>query len=203
MTWIAVDLDGTLAEYHGWNGGKIGPPIPRMVERVRAWVKDGKEVRIFTARVANSGKRNIYGDTDGSEFVAGQVKAIEAWCKRHIGRVLPVTATKDFECVAIYDDRAYTVRFNTGKLLEENQFGDLVKIARAEAKAQYGAIPDLPHKRLYGRRPPSGLTDKQRAMIVVSYKEGRDKGDIAKDFGVSLAAVAQALRRAKEKGALD
>ena len=35
--WIGVDLDGTLAEYHGWKGSEhIGPPIPLMVERVKS-----------------------------------------------------------------------------------------------------------------------------------------------------------------------
>ena len=32
--WIGVDLDGTLAEYHGWNGGAIGEPVPAMLARV-------------------------------------------------------------------------------------------------------------------------------------------------------------------------
>ena len=37
--WIGVDLDGTLAEYLGWQGmGHIGEPIAPMVERVKAWL---------------------------------------------------------------------------------------------------------------------------------------------------------------------
>ena len=36
--WIGVDLDGTLAEYHGWQGIEhIGEPIPKMMARVRRW----------------------------------------------------------------------------------------------------------------------------------------------------------------------
>jgi hypothetical protein len=50
--WIGVDLNGTLAEYHGWvNECHIGKPIPAMVERVRQWLDCGVDVRIFTARV--------------------------------------------------------------------------------------------------------------------------------------------------------
>lgn len=43
--WIGVDLDGTLAEYHGWDDGRIGAPIPKMVQRVKQWLAEGKEVR--------------------------------------------------------------------------------------------------------------------------------------------------------------
>ncbi len=51
--WIGVDLDGTLAEYHGWVSEQhIGAPVPVMVERAKAWVARGVEVRIFTARIA-------------------------------------------------------------------------------------------------------------------------------------------------------
>ena len=53
--WIGIDLDGTLAEYDGWKGVEhIGKPIPSMVERVKAWIIEGKDVRIFTARVCMS-----------------------------------------------------------------------------------------------------------------------------------------------------
>lgn len=67
-----MDLDGTLAEYHGWNGG-IGKPIPGMVRRVKAWLAEGLEVRIFTARVS---PRGGYSEESGREadeqFVAEQ-----------------------------------------------------------------------------------------------------------------------------------
>ena len=50
--WIAVDFDGTLAQYDGTL--KLGKPIPAMCERVKNWVAEGYEVRIFTARVAST-----------------------------------------------------------------------------------------------------------------------------------------------------
>jgi len=51
--WIAVDLDGTLAEWDGWKGHQhIGKPIPLMVERVKRWLAMDIEVRIFTARAS-------------------------------------------------------------------------------------------------------------------------------------------------------
>lgn len=96
-----MDLDATLAHYEGWNNGVIGPPIPRMVERVKQWLAEGWDVRIFTARVCD-------GQPDDD---------IREWCKRHIGQELPVTCRKDFELVALYDDRAFRVAKNTGEIL--------------------------------------------------------------------------------------
>lgn len=48
MVWIGVDFDGTLAEYYEDRHG--GSPVPAMVERVRYWIRQGIEVRLFTAR---------------------------------------------------------------------------------------------------------------------------------------------------------
>ena len=54
MVWIGVDLDGTLARYEQYEGPmSIGEPIPEMVDRVKAWLAAGREVRIFTARVSD------------------------------------------------------------------------------------------------------------------------------------------------------
>ena len=33
--WIAADVDGTLANYDGRVDGRLGAPIPAMVERVK------------------------------------------------------------------------------------------------------------------------------------------------------------------------
>lgn len=101
--WTGVDLDGTLAEYHGWKGGTdIGKPIPKMVKRVKKWLKEGREVRIFTARVALDPKRE-------------QERAIRKWCEEHVGKALLVTNEKDYGMVELWDDRAVQVRVNTGE----------------------------------------------------------------------------------------
>lgn len=107
--WIGVDLDGTLAHYEHYTGpADIGAPIPAMVERVKKWLAEGKEVRIFTARVWAGKSKN-----DAEEAR----RAIEAWTKEHLGRVLPITSEKDFGMVELYDDRCRQVETNTGKLL--------------------------------------------------------------------------------------
>lgn len=113
--WIGVDLDGTLAEYHGWSD-EIGKPVPLMVNRVRDWIAQGWTVKIFTARVAASGKPSPEsGLSDSQEFADAQRKLIEAWCLKHIGMKLEVTATKDFGLVEFWDDRAVRVICNTGE----------------------------------------------------------------------------------------
>lgn len=114
--WIAVDLDGTLAVYKGWNGGKIGHPIPRMVLFVQELLRKGIKVKIFTARVAASGMVGPSGELDSKEFADKQRALIEDWCEAHIGRKLEVTAVKDLYMVEGYDDRFFRVEHNTGRV---------------------------------------------------------------------------------------
>lgn len=107
--WIGVDLDGTLAEYGSWQGElHIGPPIPKMVERVKQWLADGVEVRIFTARVAEG------PDNRSQSTISQIVGAIQWWCVEHIGVALPVTNQKDYGLVELWDDRCVQVIPNTG-----------------------------------------------------------------------------------------
>ena len=114
MGWIGVDLDGTLAEYHGWNGG-IGKPIAPMVERVKRWLAEGVEVRIMTARVSNrGGYSEESGRSADGAFVLEQRSMIQLWCWEHLGAPIPVTCEKDFRMVELWDDRAVQVIPNTG-----------------------------------------------------------------------------------------
>jgi hypothetical protein len=107
--WIGVDLDGTLARYDGWKGIEhIGEPIPAMLDRVKNWLAHGREVRIFTARV---------GPRPDPEEAANARRFITAWCIKHIGRPLVVTATKDMGMVELWDDRCVSVEANTGRIL--------------------------------------------------------------------------------------
>jgi hypothetical protein len=124
MSHILVDLDRTLAEYgHGDFHEKgptyIGPPIPEMVNRVKAWLREGKEVRIFTARVAGL-YVSLTGDANKDyKEATDQVILIRNWCKEHIGIELTVTAVKDWQAEVIYDDRAIQVIANKGRLINE------------------------------------------------------------------------------------
>ena len=104
--WTGVDFDGTLAKHIEGSGVEdLGQPIPEMVARVKKMLREGRVVKIMTARVGNT--------------TAGQVKEqtaqIEAWCEKYIGQKLEVTATKDYNMVELYDDRAVQIIPNTGR----------------------------------------------------------------------------------------
>ena len=117
--WIGVDLDGTLAEYDGWKGpDHIGTPVPAMVERVKAWLAEGKRVKIFTARCWPIGTTSALTPTDEArervEEANRAIATIQEWSKKHIGKVLPITCIKDYGMVELWDDRAVQVVKNTG-----------------------------------------------------------------------------------------
>jgi hypothetical protein len=107
--WVGVDFDGTLAEYHGWNEGKLGSPIPEMVERVKCWLSDGVDVRIFTGRISPIGIPSHL-----ARGLEQQRQAIWEWCQEHIGQALPVTYCKDGAMAEYWDDAAVQVGHNTG-----------------------------------------------------------------------------------------
>ena len=92
--WIGVDLDGTLAHYEGWIGPEyIGAPIMPMLKRVKQWLREGKKVKIFTARVSDP----------------ENIPYIEQWLiKQRIGG-LEITNVKDFGMTVLYDDRCVQV----------------------------------------------------------------------------------------------
>lgn len=109
--WIGVDLDGTLAEYHGWKGvDDIGEPIPKMVEKVKQLLDEGKDVRIFTARVH---------DNQSKKMKERAIHWIEKWCLEVFDQKLPITCEKDTSMKTCYDDRATQVLENTGIPLED------------------------------------------------------------------------------------
>ncbi len=110
-SWIGVDLDATLAHYDTFEGpAVIGEPIPAMLDRVKAWRAQGIEVRIVTARAATE-------NNPWPEQVAPALEAIEAWCLKHVGEVLPITASKDYAMIELWDDRVVQVEPNTGRML--------------------------------------------------------------------------------------
>lgn len=113
MGWIGVDLDGTLSLYPNNSKELIGPPIDRMVLRVKHWITKGITVKICTARAAKS---SHYNERDR----AIEMKAIEDWCLLHIGVVLPITNEKDYQMIELWDDRAVQVIPNTGKRADGN-----------------------------------------------------------------------------------
>jgi hypothetical protein len=121
--WIGVDLDGTLAEYSGWKGVEyIGDPIAEMADRVRQWIANGQDVRIFTARVDGGSAALNAGNQHGELFkeVAKIRGIVQDWTERHFGVRLEVTNVKDYAMIELWDDRAVCVERNTGRILGRN-----------------------------------------------------------------------------------
>jgi hypothetical protein len=127
--WIGVDLDGTLAHYDEWRGPfHIGPPVPAMVARVKQWLRDGIDVRIFTARVDGGEAALLAGDTKGHLYkdVNAIKGAIRHWCVMHIGVDLPITNVKDYAMAELWDDRCVRVEKNTGVRISPSDYEEVL-----------------------------------------------------------------------------
>lgn len=117
---IAVDLDGTLAEYHGWKGiENIGKVVPLMQTRVLAWIEEGHTVVIFTARVS---------DPKDSGVCKGIIKD---WLEDNGMPRLPITCIKRKEFTEFWDDRAKQVIPNSGVAIDE-YIGDELMIEQTK-----------------------------------------------------------------------
>jgi hypothetical protein len=158
--WIGVDLDGCLAKYDKWVSiDHIGEPITPMVERVKRWLREGREVRIFTARVWCPRQVRPHGKLElpGLEELRAKWTAIEPltrpqpqhneflrwveaelshiyikrWCKEHIGIALAVTNIKDPFMAELWDDRCVQVEPNTGRAITDSrkEAGDSMKFS--------------------------------------------------------------------------
>jgi hypothetical protein len=114
--WEGVDLDGTLA-YHDTEGGDwdgaIGAPIPLMLARVKAWIAEGTEVRIFTARVSPIAMDGLPADPARMALLR---KKIGDWTELHCGKRLTTTCCKDHDVNRIWDDRARHVLRDVGEI---------------------------------------------------------------------------------------
>lgn len=134
--WIGVDFDGTLAHYEGWGDGSLGVPVPEMLFRVKKWLADGREVRIFTARIwpiaefKHDQEPLIFSSRVAeTPEVLRMVQAAEMalrvrnWCLEHIGQPLTVTCMKDYGMIELWDDRAVQVEPNTGRPIGKSTRG--------------------------------------------------------------------------------
>lgn len=115
--WIGVDLDGTLAEWTEQTSPVcIGPPVLAMVKRVKAWIDEGRRVKIVTARVGVNVRSAAYNEHMAAE---SQRTIIRAWLDKHLGYLysstVEITSRKDLDMLALWDDMAVTVERNTGR----------------------------------------------------------------------------------------
>lgn len=106
---IGVDLDGTLAEYHKWEGDHIiGKPIPAMKKKVLDWIDKDETVAIFTARADS----------------AHAIECIQVWLKENGFPRLFITNKKLKTFKSFYDDRAYRVEKNKGVIVNQSDKKD-------------------------------------------------------------------------------
>ncbi|MGE4370690.1 MAG: hypothetical protein AB7E12_13530 [Burkholderiaceae bacterium] len=98
--WIGVDLDGTLARTTQGDGVKIGQPIPAMVARVANWLRQGKRVRVLTAR----------------RLTSAQTTEIRRFLSNNGLADCEITNQKDNDMVALLDDKAIRVIRNKGQI---------------------------------------------------------------------------------------
>lgn len=97
---IAVDLDGTLAESHGYvSWDYIGPPVQKMVERCLEKEREGYTIKVFTARCMD--KRCI--------------PIIRKWLKENGLPDWEITNVKTSDMKEIWDDLAIGIKQNTGE----------------------------------------------------------------------------------------
>jgi hypothetical protein len=108
--YVAFDLDGTMTMNDGWKGPDyIGEPIPEVIQMIVVLRTHDIPVKVFTARAATTNQDEFHRST----------MAINAFCEKHIGEQLPITAEKDMYCIRIFDDRARQVVENEGTVVEE------------------------------------------------------------------------------------
>jgi hypothetical protein len=74
---------------------------------VKELIAEGKTVKILTARVSTKNRTNAQL----------QEVSIRKWCLEHIGQELDITCEKDYGMRALYDDRAFHVIRNTGRIV--------------------------------------------------------------------------------------
>lgn len=112
--WIGVDWDRTMVEYHtnpqGYNALEHGAFLWPMVQRVKNWLAEGREVRIFTARASGFD----LSTEEGRAGLAAVVASIQAKLGEAGIQPLDVTCEKDYKCDQIWDDIAVSMRPNTG-----------------------------------------------------------------------------------------
>lgn len=113
MPWFGVDFDKTLVD-------EDGQPIPEMVDRVKNALSEGKDVRIFTARIS------------GDE-VSDSIREINDFCLENFGQELPITNEKDYELEEIWDDKAVNPHMEDAKMMG---MGNLAAAMREHVKGK-------------------------------------------------------------------
>ena len=106
---IAIDFDGTIAQYDGWQGVEsVGEPIPGAIAFIKALRELGFELAIFSARAH-------------PDHGVGGKRAIEQWVDKYglSNDILFVTHEKLPEFDLIIDDRGITFSGDYREVLKQ------------------------------------------------------------------------------------
>ena len=190
--WIGVDLDATLSFYTEWKGPThIGKPIPAMVARVEKWLKDGKDVRIVTARVAPDNHQ----DKKAPEVSFAVVRAtIKQWLRKHIKggeKITVITHQKDKEMIELWDDRVVQVEPNTGKRVDGVKEATILDLNDEVTLAKL--LKFLKRQDVVGHRTTAGKEVIQQGAVLSS-QELESKGLLKNVEGGKVG------KRVKSKG---
>lgn len=141
-----IDLDKTLAFHKTeWGAKVIGKPLPKMVVKIKKLLRDGKKIKIFTAR---AGEKKA-------------IKEIQDWLKANRLPRFEITNIKGTDVIEIWDDRARQVDPNTGEFAKalghamgkeerkrlRKEKADEKKEEREEDIKVYGVALDEPKKK--------------------------------------------------------
>ena len=97
--WIGFDWDNTLRK-------KDGKPIKAMVEEAKRLLNLGYDVRLFTACAYDA--------------TPLQYENMRDWCKKYLGKHIPIQAHKDHNLFCFFDDKAISIEKDTGRILAGN-----------------------------------------------------------------------------------
>lgn len=199
-SWHGVDFDGTLAHYDKWRGpSHVGEPIRRTVAYVKDLLRKGEKVKVFTARANGEGAEEA-------------VAAIKDWCRKHIGKELPVTCEKDQNMVSLRDDKLdlQKVEMNTGRLIESGIIRTLYHGgSRSLNRSSLDGIKNRHGRWEHG--PGLYLTNSYELArkygtvhrITVELEPGREAGGVRLDLSDTIGLIKSYAVVAKRRGLID
>jgi hypothetical protein len=154
--WIGFDFDSTLAMYHD-HPEKLGKPISGVIKIAKSYIKRGITCKVFTARAKDAS--------------SAQIKRIQDWTQKYLGKRLAVINEKDPFMIALYDDKAIQVEPNSGKVL-----GKEPKFLKAFGTHE-GAVLGW-ESRLRGRHPNLKYIRKAHGLPYLKDKTERGKHNV-------------------------
>lgn len=162
---VAVDLDGTLAESEEgpFDPRRIGPPVEEMVDRVKEWLSEGREVVVFTARA------------DDPE----NIPAVRGWLEENGLGGLEVTNRKRPDMEQFWDDRAVPVSENEGTVQTGEELSrkaaasravDMLSTAKAESdRGNYGMKHQILRALMSEVPGEFGIDSEDRGIVGVTH----------------------------------